>query len=29
VALDGDVVGETPMRVRVLRQAVPVVGGKV
>jgi diacylglycerol kinase (ATP) len=26
VALDGDVVGETPMRVRVLRQAVPVVG---
>jgi diacylglycerol kinase (ATP) len=28
VALDGDVVGETPLRVRVLRQAVPVVGGK-
>ena len=28
VALDGDVVGETPMRVRVLRQAVPVVGKK-
>lgn len=27
VALDGDVVGETPMRVRVLRSAVPVLVG--
>lgn len=27
VALDGDVIGETPMRVRVLREAVPVLTG--